>query len=612
MFFNGRLVYIMKSIFIFPPQLNPEEVYLAPPLLASQLLSNGVDVECMDLNVQFYDEIFNKKYLENVYKNLEKINENIDEEIEIARKGLSKSNLTFDDLTHKKELVKKQLENEARRTNILKYIETASKVIKTPELFYDEKTLYKAQKILRQALDVIQLQYYPLYLSFDIEENKAYKLNYKDIKSRCFDAKNNIYINFYKNKIDEIIKKNPDFIAISVPFSHQVYSAFTLGRLIKEVSDIPVVMGGNILTRVVNNVLKYPEIFNLYTDYMLIGDGEESIIKFAKNISDKTQFQNIPGLIYKDENSNIKYNEPVPVSDVNNIFDTKYELIDFSKYFSPEPIIPIQFSKGCYWGKCQFCDFFYGKPFYSTKTPKQAADIIEKIVKEQNIRVFDIKDESISPAFYDKFADEIIKRKLDIHYYSYCRFEKKFDKKLLKKMKKSGLYGVFWGFEAASERVMNLINKGVDLNERARILKDSYSAGIANRVGFILGFPTETYEEALETIKFYKKYKKYIASSTIEPFRVTKHAPILKRLEFFGITEVIDAEEFSDSYEYKYSGLSDAQKDELLELFYKEYHSQVKNTFVNYFNNFSSSYIMKYGLKFLRKKYDKDFFKRAD
>ena len=84
-------------------------------------------------------------------------------------------------------------------------------------------------------------------------------------------------------------------------------------------------------------------------------------------------------------------------------------------------------------------------------------------------------------------------------------------------MKKSGCTQIYWGLDAVSPSVLEYIQKGIDIKNVNRILKDSANSGIYNNVYIILGHPTETVEDIKKTFAFLSKNKNFIEHLLVIP-----------------------------------------------------------------------------------------------
>ena len=223
------------------------------------------------------------------------------------------------------------------------------------------------------------------------------------------------------------------------------------------------------------------------------------------------------------------------------------------------PTIQLINSKGCYWGKCTFCSLAAKYSRYSIKTPHRIIANIKELKKKVNtLKYISFQDDAIHPNYLDKLSDEIIKENLNIQYSIFGRFEKEFTRDLLQKLYKSGLRSIYWGLESGSQKILNDMNKGINLENVARILKDANEIGIENMVGIIVNFPTETIKEYNETLEFLSKIKQY---ATISPgrFAIMKNSTIAKNAEKYGI-RTLGAEEFAYCILYKNNNISEEEE----------------------------------------------------
>ena len=98
---------------------------------------------------------------------------------------------------------------------------------------------------------------------------------------------------------------------------------------------------------------------------------------------------------------------------------------------------------------------------------------------------------------------------MKIRYDAYLRLEPGFTKELCRKLSKSGLKTVLFGFESANQRMLDLMNKGNTPSNMLRVLKNMHNAGIQSILSCLVGFPTETWEEAMDSIRFLKENRAY-------------------------------------------------------------------------------------------------------
>lgn len=532
-------------LLVYPPLSYPSTVYASLPLLCGQLVNNGINAECLDLNTAFFREIFSSGYLVNAKKDLEQIYEEYEKDDEY------------------KLILKKFLFLEKDKTN-----EIIEKSDKLYNILISKNNSKKDLELLIHAISFCFIKSYPekvlftpKYKSFFIR-NRDYSLNYDSLLKKCSNLKNNIYIDIFKKKVQEINKKNYDIVAISIPFETNLYPALTFSKILKEETTAKVVIGGNLINPTINSYVQYPDIFEKFTDGFLIGEGEKALIDYVNYLQKNISIEEVSGLVYK-KDSIVKKNSFARVNNVEQIKPPAFIGINFENYSNP--VVHLEFSKGCYWGKCAYCYTNEQKRYYIIQH-KKAVDIVESIVKNHNLRQFSILDDSFNPNFAEKFAEEILRRNLDISYDVFFRFEKSLTAKFLKKMHKSGLKNIFFGLESGSPRILQLMNKGIDLNVAKKILRNTYAIGINSYVGFIFGFPTETITDVERTIAFQQKNYKYIKKINNFYFTLLKSSGLLFDKDKYEISNIRDVEEFADYLLYDAPSVT---KEELQNLFKK-------------------------------------------
>ncbi len=546
----------MKTLLIFPPIWPPMAPYLAIPSLLGQLENEGFDAEAMDLSVEFYNDILKKSYLEKTAKYLKKI----EPEIRLEAQKYDKNDINdypieIKEIILKNERIQKYLEKKSHLLKKLpKDIEKAVSTIKNKKRFYNLETLVDAVKTTGLALELSSLPYSPMRILLDGYDNPILNLDYKSLKYNIFYSSTNIFKDYYEKWILLIKKKKPKLIGISITSHNQLLPGLTLANLLKQNTEAHIALGGNYLSRIIEEVKKYPDFFDLFADSILINEGEKPIVELAKHIDGKINIEEVPNIVYK------KNNEIISTAKCNPLMLNQFEVpsfkgFDFSKYITPEIVLPLQTTRGCYWGKCTFCDIPYGKE-YSVKDVDLLIQELKDYKKKFNVSKFCIVDESIHPNYLEKIADKIIENKLDINYYCPVRTDKEFTPELFKKLRKSGLRMVMWGIESGSERIMELMNKGVDIKKRVDIIKSAAEADIWNHGFGFFDFPTETMKEAEETIEFLKSNSEILHSCSFCTFGLGRHSEVKFNPEKYGIEDISYIEEFATFLNFTEKGRS--------------------------------------------------------
>ena len=555
----------MNVLLINPPLYYPDFIYGAIPLLLGQLKGNNIQADALDLNYEFIYDVLSPVYLKKTLGKLKKIYffNKCCSKIKISNFN-SKYCLSQKQINKQNQLIKKFIFNKKEYTK--KIINNAQKIFKL--LPKNSKEIYKKNiKIFHIALSLAFLPYYPSILKVptaqntDFRElNPLYNFSYEDIINRCSNKQRNIFINYFKDKIKKINADKYDVIGITIPFNECLYPTLTLGKILKNKTNAKVILGGIQVNMIQDSFKKHPEMFDRYFDALMTGEGEKAIVDYIRYRENKFPIEKISGLIYK-KNNKIIQNKIEFINDIDIIKPPCYDNINFENY--SVPTIEIEFSKGCYWGKCSFCYNSFQKR-YHIKNPVKAVDMIETLLHKYNYNYFSISDDALNPNFAENFADEIIKRQLKINYDCFCRFENSLTYEKLKKLKASGLNGIFFGCESASEKILKLMNKNIDLNIAERIIKDTHQLGIKSNVAFISNFPTETKADLFKTIDFIKRNEKYITNVKFNTFQLLKNSPILNFKEILKITNIKTNEEFLNYFSFEAPGISAEETLEIL------------------------------------------------
>ncbi|MBN2596447.1 MAG: radical SAM protein [Marinifilaceae bacterium] len=347
--------------------------------------------------------------------------------------------------------------------------------------------------------------------------------------------------------------QNPKLVCFSVPFPGNLYSAFRCAQFIKkEYPAIKIVMGGGFPNTELRS-LTDPRVFD-FVDYITLDDGELPLELLANHVLNpvnetpalKRTFERIKG--------EVTYNNYSPIQDYkqNELGTPDYSDLLLDKYISVIEIAnpmhslwsdgrwnKLTMAHGCYWGKCTFCDgsLNYIK-YFEPIAAKVLADRIEKIVAQTGEKGFHFVDEAAPPALMKALAIEIIKRNLNITWWTNVRFEKSFTKDLCLLLKASGCIAVSGGLEVASDRLLKLINKGVTLKQVAQVTNNFTETGIMVHAYLMYGFPSQTMQETIDSLEVVRQIFELgiVQSAFWHQFALTAHSPVGLNPEAYGIT----------------------------------------------------------------------------
>ncbi|MBR5272301.1 MAG: radical SAM protein [Clostridia bacterium] len=595
----------MKTLLLVPPQWHPVNPHLAVPLLSGQLNANGFECVGCDLNVEFYDYVLNRSFIEKTVLKVKELYEEFSTffaDNEYDKNKIDEYPIEIKSKLIKYLTIKEYIENKADRfSTTCENIDDAVSVLRT-ERFYEPKKFCWAIETVTEALKIVMLPYAPAQMTLGNYKNPLFLFDFDSLMYQSYHKEENIFIDFFEEKLKELDVEKYDLIGISITAKQQFMQGLTLARMLRERTNAHITIGGFFSTAIREDIKNHHKVFEL-CDSLGIGEGERSIVELARYVNGEISIDDVSNIIYKNAEGKIVFNPYVPVTKLDDIAPSCYDGFDFSKYLTPDIALLYQTSKGCFWGKCSFCDFHLGRPNFHVKSAKKVVDELELLVNKYGVTKFVSADEHLFSGYAEKFADEIISRGLNIQYDSFARLEKGFTKELFNKLYRSGCRRLDYGYESASERIFTLMNKGVDFNCREKVMQDAASEKIWNHIFCIIGFPTETREEAMLTIET-AFGRDYIDSASTTLFYLKKNSPIFRNPEKYGVCSMSNVQDMESLVSFEDGVMSDYEKREMNDLFLKKYLETAQDKafpFIEAGSDYFFLYICRYGRDVLKK-----------
>ena len=518
----------MKILLLFPPDWLPSEPYLSLPALTSVLRPAGHKVIQKDINVEMYDMFFSRSFLEHVSSRIAgELNHLIHVE---KQRALDEEESTLKaQLLQSTPEVLSQLSSDAEQ----------AKEILRGESFYDIDKLEWATNTLHKTMALISLGYYPAQICFPpIETDLVYKpYMSSEILEALDDDQINIYRDVYRQLIAPVMQKEkPGMVGISIVQQKQLIPSFTFSKMIKEeFPDLHITVGGNIVTRIRDELKIQDKLFG-YIDSAILYEGENAYLQLVDAVENSKPLSGLPNLIYRDE-SGIHANKDVCSEDLSKLPPPDFDGLPLEKYFVPKLILPYLATRGCYWGRCTFCDHFQGYvEGFRTMQVDQIVEEIKFLKDKHNTRYFHFTDESYPPALFRKLSQRLIEEKLDIVWTTHMRFEETLlDEQVWKDVQESGCRYLHFGYESGNQRVLKLMDKATKLDAIQTNLRMSSEAGIWNHIMGFFGFPGETREEAEDSKRFVHDNRAHIHSLGFMTFVLGKYSPVAFEPEKYGV-----------------------------------------------------------------------------
>jgi radical SAM superfamily enzyme YgiQ (UPF0313 family) len=344
----------------------------------------------------------------------------------------------------------------------------------------------------------------------------------------------------------------PSVVLVSTPFPGSVYAAFRIAQTVKAVnpSIITVLGGGYVNTEL--RELAEPRVFD-YFDYVTLDDGERPLLALLAHLQDAAPQSTLVRTYLRDARGSVRYvhsaQPDVPFAEVGTptwdglAKDRYLSLLDMlnpmHRLWSDGRWNKLTVAHGCYWKKCAFCDVSLDYiSRYETVNASLLVDRIESLIAETGVSGFHFVDEAAPPKALKALAQELLRRRLSISWWGNIRFEKSFNPALCQLLADSGCIAISGGLEVASDRLLKLMQKGVSVDQVARVTRAFSDAGIMVHAYLMYGFPTQTVADTVDALEYVRQLfaAGCIQSGFFHRFTCTIHSPVGKNPAAYGVT----------------------------------------------------------------------------
>lgn len=351
--------------------------------------------------------------------------------------------------------------------------------------------------------------------------------------------------------IEQIEKHQPNLVLLSVPFPGSVYAALRIAQVIKEkYPSIKIALGGGYVNTELRE-LGEPRVFD-YVDFITLDSGERPLLALIEHLNGQRGINRLVRTFIRNEKGQVQYIQwaelDVPFEEVGTAtwdglpLGSYLSLLDMlnpmHRLWSDGRWNKLTVAHGCYWKKCSFCDVSLDYiSRYETASASLLVDRIEQIVAETGQTGFHFVDEAAPPKILKALAEELIRRQVVISWWGNIRFEKTFTPALAELLAQSGCIAMSGGLEVASDRLLALMEKGVTVEQVARVTKSFSDVGILVHAYLMYGFPTQTVQETVDSLEYVRQLFENgcIQSGFFHRFTCTVHSPVGKNPGDYGI-----------------------------------------------------------------------------
>ncbi len=364
--------------------------------------------------------------------------------------------------------------------------------------------------------------------------------------------------NFIDRMIDGIAadlgrRHQPDVLGLSVPFPGNLYGALRIAAAFKTLRPATrIVMGGGWINTQLRS-LTDPGIFD-YVDYLTLDDGERPMQCLLEMFEGGRPAEALKRTYVRGgsrDGGAVIFIDGATESDVPFAASgtPTYRGLPLDQYLVVRPSLQsfrrlggvrwnkLTLAHGCYWKKCAFCDTaldYIGR--YDPASVEVILDRIKALQDETGESGFHFVDEAMPPAMMARLAERLVAERFHISWWGNVRF----DRALLGMaplLAESGCIGITGGLEVASDRVLALMDKGVSLEQAARVCHEFAAQDIFTHAYLIFGFPTQTAQETIDALEFVRQMFAVgaLKSAVWHQFGLTTFSPIARNPAKFGI-----------------------------------------------------------------------------
>jgi hypothetical protein len=519
---------------LFPPQWSPFQPPMSIPSLSAWLRREGFSVTALDANIEFYHWLSSGTA------------------IACCREMLNGSALPPDDRLAYNAILDAapQFRQDVERLQSLGSMDTS-----------DDQEILKAHFVAIHSLSLLLQTISNIAQDFKISpfgfQTKGVTYKAAGLE-RLLETPPPLLALFVDEYIERfVIPLKPASLGLSCIGQEQLFFTLLFGWRVEQLLDIPVLIGGTIFSRIFERGVLPAEWFGKYFDIIVRNEGERPAAAILRNLVDgKKLVEDVPGIVYLDEAGTLISSAPCAPLRPRELPIPDFDDFPLNRYITGHVSLPVLASRGCYWGKCEFCHhgMVYGEKYEAYEADAVLATVTSH-AKRYGARHFAFNDEAIPPKIVRRIGDIFpAAAQTSWAFTGLIKFEKYFEKSDFTNLYRIGFRSLYVGLESASERVLRLMRKPNSKETIVANLADATEAGIWMHCFLFFGFPGENEADAQETYDFVLENDAIIGSFGCGTFSLEHNAPIFHHLQDFRVDlEQVSRASVNVYYDYRVS-----------------------------------------------------------
>ena len=355
------------------------------------------------------------------------------------------------------------------------------------------------------------------------------------------DEEENTYLQYYRAvRFGERLEQDGiKLLGISLIGPSQIIPTLTLAKYLKEhfKNSPKILIGGQWATLYHEQIMKRNDLAQ-WIDYVIRGEGESPTVHLVEHLEGSRKMEHCSNLSYV-KNGQWITTEIHTKEDMREMPAPDFDGLSLDEYanFTMKKIgLTYETSRECYWNRCTYCvDLPIPHEGYRVKRVPQVVDEIQMLIKRYKADYIIFSDPAMAPARLRDISQDMVNRGIHIPFWCFGRLEKNFTPEIFQIAKQAGCDEIDFGMETANQRLMDFVDKGTKVAEISKTIRDCAEAGIHVTLQTILRFPTETYDEGLETVNFLIDHKEFIHDVAFNIYYLTPGNHMFNDPERFGL-----------------------------------------------------------------------------
>ncbi len=519
----------MKVAVIHPPACDPTAPYLALPALAGFLRARGTDVVLVDANVEAFDSVLSAEGMSATRDRLED---------RLARLDRKRS------LSHQEGLAYAALSRARAEARLVPAgIDDAKAVLRDPQRFYDAASYARAVRIIQAGLQAVSAAWYPTFVDF-MSYRTPFGLTSSEELVASASAEQFPFESYVRTQlIPRLAGERADVVGLSVCFPGQIHPAYILAlRLKQALPGVHLTVGGPGITQILARLTgqRLAEALGPF-DSAVLFEGERALPGLLDALAAGRSVAGLPNVVSRNEGVlDVELSRCGPV-DLKTLPAPDFDGLPLARYFAPEVVLPYDPTRGCYWGRCAFCHYGLaerGTAKYRERSVPVMAEHLAALSARYGVRHVYLSHDSIAPKTLVSLAQALADRGTPVRWATDLKPEPYVNADRSETLRRGGAVACALGVESASNRVLRLIDKGQPIETVATVMRHLARAGIAVEAMCFTDFPTETSEEALQTLRFLRRESDSVAGFIVGEFGITHGSRVSHEPSAFGIREL--------------------------------------------------------------------------